>query len=54
MSDRLQEISRSRARWRVTRGAVVDFGAEYPGLLQAAFLDPVLIAPRDENAWGMC
>ena len=53
MSDRLQEISGSRARWRVTCGAVVDFGAEHPGLLQAAFLDPVFIAPRDDNAWGM-
>lgn len=53
MNDRLQEISGSRARWRVTCGAVVDFGAEHPGLLQAAFLDPVFIAPRDDNAWGM-
>ena len=53
MSDRLQEISGSRARWRVTCGAVVDFGAEHPGLLQAAFLDPVFIAPRDDNAWRM-
>ena len=32
---------------------MVDFGAEHPGLLQAAFLDPVFIAPRDDNAWGM-
>ena len=53
MSDRLQEISRSRARWRVTCGAVVDFGAEHPGLLQAASLDRVFIAPRDDNAWRM-
>jgi hypothetical protein len=53
MSDRLQEISGSRARWRVTCGAVADFGVEHPGLLQAAFLDPVFIAPRDDNAWGM-
>jgi AcrR family transcriptional regulator len=53
MSDRLQEVSGSRARWRVTCGAVVDFGAEHPGLLQAAFLDPVFIAPRDDNAWRM-
>ena len=51
MSDRLQEISGSRARWRLTCGAVVDFGSEHPGLLQAAFLDPVFIAPRDDNAW---
>ena len=50
MSDRLQEISGSRARWRVACGAVVDFGAEHPGLLQAAFLEPVFIAPRDDKA----
>ena len=53
MSDRLQEISGSRARWRVTCGAVADFGAEHPGFFQAAFPDPVFIAPRDDNAWGM-
>ena len=53
MSERLQEVSGSRARWRVTCGAVVDFGAEHPGLLQAAFLDPVFIAPKDDNAWGL-
>ena len=53
VSDRLQEISGSRARWRLTCGAAVDFCAEHPGLLQAAFLDPLFIAPRDGNAWGM-
>ncbi|MGV0035342.1 MAG: hypothetical protein ACNYPE_10400 [Candidatus Azotimanducaceae bacterium WSBS_2022_MAG_OTU7] len=51
--DQFQEISGSRARWRVTCGAAVDFGAEHPGLLQAAFLDPVFIAPRDDNVRGM-
>ena len=37
----------------MTCSAVVDFGAEHPGLLQAEFLDGVFIAPRDDNAWGM-
>ncbi len=50
--DQFQEINGSRARWRVTCGAAVDFGAEHPGLLQAAFLDPVFIAPRDDNVGG--
>jgi hypothetical protein len=53
MSDRLQEISRSRARWRLSRWAVVDLGSEHSGLLQAVFLDPVFIAPRDDSAWRM-
>ena len=37
----------------MTRGAVVGFGAEHPGFLQAAFLDPVFIGPRNDDAWGM-
>ena len=53
MSDRLHQVSGSRQRWRVTCGAVIDFGVSHPGLLQAAFLDPVFIAPKDDNAWGM-
>jgi AcrR family transcriptional regulator len=53
MSDRLQEICGSRARWRLTCSAVADFGAGHPRLLQAAFLEPVFIAPRDDNVWGM-
>jgi hypothetical protein len=52
-SGRLQEICGSRARRRLTCGAVVDFGAEHPRLLQAAFLEPVFIALRDDNVWGM-
>ncbi len=49
MRDRLQEISGSRARWRVTCGAAVGFGAEHPGLLQAVILfllPPKMIMPR--------
>ncbi len=32
---------------------VIDFAIAHPGLLQAAFLDPVLIAPNDEKAWRL-
>ena len=53
MGDRLQEIIGSRARWRVTCSAVVDFGAEHLGLLQAAFLLPVFVVPTDDDVWGM-
>ncbi|MCB1644788.1 MAG: TetR/AcrR family transcriptional regulator [Pseudomonadales bacterium] len=38
-------------RWQAIFGVLIDFGTRQPGLLQAAFLDPVLIAPHDEHAW---
>ena len=41
----------SSARWRRIFQTLVEFGRDNPGLLQAAFLDPVLIAPNDEKAW---
>lgn len=53
MSVRLQSVSGSRARWRATCGAIIDFGEENPGLLPAAFIDPVFVAPNDDNAWRM-
>ena len=42
-----------RNRWRVICNTVIDFAIQHPGLLQAAFLDPVLIAPNDEKAWRL-
>ena len=53
MSERLRGVSGGRERWEVTCGAVIDFGSSHPGVLQAAFLDPVFIAPQDDNAWRM-
>ncbi len=53
LRERLQAVSGSRERWRVTLSAVIEFGQANPGLLQAAFLDPVFIAPKDDNAWRM-
>jgi len=43
----------AQSRWRQIFQTLIEFGAENPGLLQAAFLDPVLIAPNDEKAWEL-
>ena len=53
MSERLQLVTGRRERWQETIGALVDFSADHPGLLQAAFIDPVFIAPHDDRAWHM-
>lgn len=49
----LDGVSGHRERWRVICNTVVEFSIENPGVLQAAFLDPVLIAPNDINAWRL-
>ena len=49
----LDGVSGHRDRWRVICNTVVDFSVQNPGVLQAAFLDPVFIAPNDENAWRL-
>ena len=38
-------------KWQNMCSAIVDFGVRHPGLLQAAFIDPVFIAPSDDSAW---
>jgi AcrR family transcriptional regulator len=53
MSERLRSVHGRRDRWRETIGALMDFNIGHPGLLQAAFVDPVFVAPRDDNAWQM-
>lgn len=53
MEQRLANVSSSRDRWRGIFGALIDFGADHPGLLPAAFLDPVFVAPGDDKAWQM-
>lgn len=42
-----------RERWQNVCGAIIDFGVRHPGLLQAAFTDPVFIAPSDDRAWRL-
>lgn len=49
----LDGVAGLRNRWRVICNTVIDFAIQHPGLLQAAFLDPVLIAPNDEKAWRL-
>ncbi len=49
----LDGIADHRERWKIICRTVIEFAGKNPGLLQAAFLDPVLIAPRDEKAWQL-
>ena len=49
----LAGIDDRRDRLKAICNAVLNFGQSHPGLLQAAFVDPVFIAPNDENAWRM-
>ena len=53
LADNLENIKGHRERWRVIFETIINFGTEHPGLLNAAFLDPVLVAPDDDNAWRM-
>ena len=53
LGERLAGVEGSRARWVAICDSVVAFADSHPGLLQAAFVDPVFIAPNDENAWRM-
>ena len=52
-NENLNGIEGHRERWRVVFETVINFGIKHPGLLNAAFLDPVLVAPDDDNAWRM-
>lgn len=53
VGERLQAVHESRERWRVVCNALLDFADSHPGVLQAAFIDPAFIAPKDEEAWRM-
>lgn len=50
---RLEGVTHPPQRLRIIFDTVVDFGTRNPGVLHAAFLDPVLIAPDDPDAWRM-
>ncbi len=52
-SERLVDVPAGRARWKGIVTTLLEFSETHPGLHQAAFLDPVFIAPNDENAWRM-
>lgn len=47
----LDGVQGLRARLRVILRTMLAFAQEHPGVLQAAFLDPVMIAPNQEDAW---
>lgn len=51
--ERLDGIRDPAARWRAVFNAVVDFGRRNPGVLHAAFFDPVFIDPDNPDAWQM-
>ncbi|MCB1691432.1 MAG: TetR/AcrR family transcriptional regulator [Pseudomonadales bacterium] len=47
----LDGVTDQRARWRVIFDTIIDFSIEHPGVLHAAFFDPVFIAPDEPEAW---
>ncbi len=49
----LDGVTGHRERWREICNTVIEFSIHNPGLLQAAFLDPVFIAPDDSQAWRL-
>ncbi|MCZ6620108.1 MAG: TetR/AcrR family transcriptional regulator [Gammaproteobacteria bacterium] len=38
-------------RLEVILRTMIEYGSKHPGVLQAAFLDPVMIAPNNDDAW---
>lgn len=51
--ERLDGLRDPAARWRAVFDAVIDFGRRNPGVLHAAFFDPVFIDPDNPDAWRM-
>jgi AcrR family transcriptional regulator len=47
----LEGVAGVTRRLRVFIRTMLDHAAAHPGVLQVAFLDPVMIAPGDEDAW---
>ena len=47
----LEGVVGLEARLRVILETIVSYATDHPGVLQVAFIDPVLIAPHDEDAW---
>lgn len=50
---RLEGVEGITPRIREFIHAMFDYAARHPGVLQVAFLDPVMIAPGDEDAWRL-
>ncbi|MCZ6852467.1 MAG: TetR/AcrR family transcriptional regulator [Gammaproteobacteria bacterium] len=49
--ENLTGVTGLRARLEVILRTMVRYGGEHPGVLRAAFLDPVMIAPNNDDAW---
>jgi AcrR family transcriptional regulator len=47
----LEGVQGLRERLRVILRTMLAYAHEHPGVLQAAFLDPVMIAPDHDDAW---
>jgi AcrR family transcriptional regulator len=50
---RLEGVADQKDRWAVVFDGIIDFGRQEPGLLHAAFFDPLVIAPKDKRAWDL-
>ena len=50
---RLEGVTQPRERLRTIFNTIIDFGSSHPDVLHAAFFDPVLIAPKNPEAWQM-
>ncbi len=50
---RLEGVVGLRERWTVIINTLLDFSEEHPGVLFAAYLDPVFLAPEHEDAWQL-
>lgn len=49
----LEGITGQQKRWRVIFDTLIDYSIQHPGVLHAAFFDPVFIAPDDPEAWRL-
>lgn len=49
----LDGVTEHHRRWQVIFEEIADFAESHPGVLRAAFVDPVVVAPDDEKAWNM-
>lgn len=52
-AESLAGVTGTRPRLEAVLKTMLRFAAERPGVLQVAFLDPVMIAPRDDEAWRL-
>jgi len=48
---RLSGIEGRDNRWKIIFEVMEEFAERHPGVLEAAFMDPLMIAPQDEDAW---